>query len=126
MFHSCCRDDRFDAAILMSAVFGPFPDGEYEFRHVPTLLVHGDADGLYPHSVETYPKLLSPKRFVTIHGGTHAFPFEDTPEASDELVRTITTAFWDRYLKGEKRAARTLDDSVAASPDLASIQEDLG
>lgn len=123
VWNTCCRDERIDAVILMSAVFGPFPSGEYEFRSVPTLLLHGDADGLYPHSVNAYPQLAPPKWFVTIHGGTHAFPFEDTPEASDELVRTVTAAFWDRYLKGEKRAARTIRDAVESS-GLATLQED--
>ena len=87
------------------------------------LLIHGDADGLYPSSVNAYPQLAPPKRFVTIQGGTHAFPFEDTPEASDELVRTITTAFWDRYLKGERAGVRTIRDAVTAS-GLATLQEE--
>jgi dienelactone hydrolase len=123
VFHPCCRDDRIDAALLMSAVLGPFPGGEYDFRSVPTMLVHGDADGLYSHSVGAYPQLAAPKWFVTLHGGTHAFPFEDTPEASDELVRTITTAFWDRSLKGERKAARTIEDAVEAS-GLATLQRE--
>jgi predicted dienelactone hydrolase len=124
VFHSCCRDDRIDAAILMSAVLGSFPNGTYDFRSVPTLLVHGDADGLYPQSVNAYPQLAAPKWFVTLHGGTHAFPFEDTPEASDELVRAVTTAFWDRYLKDERRAQRAIVDAVDASAGLATLQRE--
>jgi hypothetical protein len=92
---------------------------------VPTLLVHGDADGLYPQSVNAYPQLAAPKWFVTLHGGTHAFPFEDTPEASDELVRAVTTAFWDRYLKDERRAQRAIVDAVDASDGLATLQREL-
>jgi predicted dienelactone hydrolase len=123
VFNSCCRDGRVDAAILMSAVFGPFPSGTYDFRSVPTLLLHGDADGLYPHSVNAYPQLAAPKWFVTIQGGTHAFPFEDTPEASDELVKTVTVAFWDRSLKGERRAAQEIVDAVDTS-GLATLQRE--
>jgi predicted dienelactone hydrolase len=123
VFHPCCRDDRIDAALLMSAVLGTFPDGEYDFRSIPTMLVHGDADGLYSQSIGAYPQLAAPKWFVTLHGGTHAFPFEDTPEASDELVRTITTAFWDRSLKGERKATRTIEDAVEAS-GLATLQRE--
>ncbi len=122
IFHPCCADDRFDAALLMSAVLGSFPDGDYEFDEVPTLLVHGDADPLYSHSVTAYPQLVAPKWFVTIHGGTHAFPFEDFPEASDELVREITTDFWDRYLRGERRAAKRLEAAVVSSDGLAALQ----
>lgn len=125
VFHPCCRDDRIDAAILMSAVLGPFPGGEYEFRSVPTMLVHGDADPLYPQSTGAYPQLAAPKWFVTIHGGTHAGPFEDAPEASDELVRTITTDFWDRYLKGERAAARAIVRAVEDSNGLATLQREL-
>jgi predicted dienelactone hydrolase len=123
VWNSCCRDDRIDAAILMSAVFGPFPEGEYDFRSVPVLLLHGDADGLYPHSVEAYPQLAGPKWFVTLQGGTHAFPFEDVPEASDEVVREVTTAFWDRWLKGERRAERAISEAVEAS-GLATLQQE--
>jgi len=124
VFNSCCRDDRIDAAILMSAVLGPFPNGVYDFRSVPTLLLHGDADPLYPQSTSAYPQLAAPKWFVTIQGGTHAFPFEDDPEASDELVETVTTAFWDRYLKGERAAAKRIVNAIDAS-GLATLQREL-
>ncbi len=125
VFSSCCRDERIDAAILMSAILGPFPNGTYAFRSVPTLLLHGDADGLYPQSVNAYPQLAAPKWFVTISGGTHAFPFEDFPEASDALVRTVTVAFWDRYLKDERRGAQEIVDAVDAS-GLATLQREAG
>ena len=124
VWNSCCRDDRIDAALLMSAVFGPFPNGTYDLRSVPALLVHGDADGLYPHSVKTYPQLAPPKWFVTLHGEGHAPPFNDEPAPSDELVRTITTAFWDRYLKGERAGAERILAAVDASNGAASIQHD--
>jgi len=126
VFNSCCRDDRIDAAILMSGVLGPFPDGVYEFRSVPTLLVHGDADNLYPQSIGAYPQLAAPKWFVTLHGETHASPFEDDRAPSDELVRTVTTAFWDRYLKGERPAAQRIVDAVDASAGAATLQRDSG
>jgi dienelactone hydrolase len=125
VFNSCCRDDRIDAAILMSAVLGSFPGGEYDFRSVPTLLVHGDADGLYEQSTTAYPQLAPPKWFVTLHGGEHAPPFEDDPAPGDELVRTVTTAFWDRYLKGERRAGARIVDAVDADPTLATLQREL-
>jgi predicted dienelactone hydrolase len=124
VFHSCCRDDRIDAAILMSAILGPFPNGVYEFRSVPTLLVHGDADGLYPQSVDAYPQLAAPKWFVTLHGGLHAPPFEDDRAPSDDLVRAVTTAFWDRYLKGERSGAQRIVDAVEGSAGAATLQRD--
>ena len=124
VFHSCCRDDRIDAAILMSAILGPFPDGVYEFSDVPTLLLHGDADNLYPQSVDAYPQLAAPKWFVTLHGGLHANPFEDDRAPSDDLVRVVTTAFWDRYLEGKQGAAQRIVDAVAASAGAATLQRD--
>ena len=124
VFHACCRDDRIDALVLMAAVRAGFDGGEYEFRTIPTLLVHGDADGLYPHSTAAYPDLVAPKWFVTLHGGTHASPFEDSPDPYTEVVGATTTAFWDRYLKGERPAALALEDAVAASGGLATLQRD--
>jgi dienelactone hydrolase len=124
VFNSCCRDERIDAALLMSAILGSFPNGVYEFRSVPTLLVHGDADGLYPQSVDAYPQLAAPKWFVTLHGGLHAPPFEDDRAPSDDLVRAVTTAFWDRYLKGQRSGAQRIVDAVDASAGAATLQRD--
>jgi len=126
IWNSCCRDRRFDAALLMSAILGPFPNGSYDFRSVPALLVHGDADGYYPQSPKAYPQLARPKWFVTLHGGQHATPFENTPDPNHAFVRTITTEFWNRYLKGDTAAEqqivaadRSLDAARAAfMPDI--------
>ena len=91
---------------------------------VPTLLMHGDADGLYPQSVGAYPQLRAPKWFVTLHGGLHAPPFEDDRAPSDDLVRAVTTAFWDRYLKGRRADAARIVDAVDASGGAATLQRD--
>jgi predicted dienelactone hydrolase len=124
VFHPCCRDTRIDALVLMAAVRAGFAGGDYEFRSVPTLLLHGDADGLYPQSTGAYPEMVAPKWFVTLAGGTHASPFEDTPDPYTEVVGATTVAFWDRYLKGDRRAAAALEAAVAASGGLASLQRD--
>jgi pimeloyl-ACP methyl ester carboxylesterase len=108
----------------MSAILGPFPNGVYEFRAVPTLLVHGDADGLYPQSVAAYPQLVAPKWFVTLHGGLHAPPFDDDRSPSDVVVLAVTTAFWDRYLKGQQSGARRIVDAVDATAGGATLQRD--
>ena len=71
-----------------------------------------------------YPQLAAPKWFVTLHGGLHATPFEDDRSPSDDLVLAVTTAFWDRYLKGERAAARRIVDAVAASGAAATLQRD--
>jgi predicted dienelactone hydrolase len=115
LFDSCCRDARIDAGVLMSALPYPFTDGKATWRRVPTLMVHSDADTKwYPVSEGTYPLLATPKWFVTLHGSSHSAPFEDTPDPADDVVRTITIAFWDRYLKGQDSAQTRIVDAVGA------------
>jgi dienelactone hydrolase len=115
LFDRCCRDTRIDAAVLMSALPYPFTDGKAIWRHTPTLMVHSDSDTKwYPASEGTYPLLATPKWFVTLHGSSHSAPFEDTPDPADDVVRTITTAFWDRYLKGQDSAQTRIVESVSA------------
>jgi len=115
LFDSCCHDARVHAAVLMSALPFPFTDGKATWRHVPTLMVHSDADTKwYGVSQETYPLLATPKWFVTLHGSPHSAPFEDTPDPADDVVRTITTAFWDRYLKGQDAAQTRIVNAVSA------------
>lgn len=114
--NTCCIDKRIDAAVLMAAVRSPFEGGTDKFRPIPTLLLHGDADPLYPVSRDTYPLLAKPKLFVTLKGSKHATPFEDSADPADAAVPQITVAFWDRYLKGEKTATKRLLDAVAAYP----------
>jgi poly(3-hydroxybutyrate) depolymerase len=113
VFNTCCRDKRFDAALLMSGVRLPFEEGEDDFRSLPAMLIHGDADSLYRFSQETYPLLTAPKWFVTLHGSTHSAPFEDSLDPADDVVPVISTAFFDRYLKNEKAAAKDIVDAVA-------------
>ncbi len=46
--NSCCDDDRLDAAVELSGIRAPFPDGEFDdLTRVPFLAVHGakDVDG---------------------------------------------------------------------------------
>ena len=125
LFDSCCHDTRIDAAVLMSALPYPFTDGKAAWRHVPTLLVHSDADTKwYPVSERTYPLLATPKWFLTLHGSTHSAPFEDTPDPADDVVRTSTIDFWDRYLKGQESAQTRIFNAVAAYGQ-ADLEHDL-
>lgn len=124
--NTCCRDDRVSAAILMGAVRPDFPRGEYTRQRVPILLVHGDADTGYHWSTSTYPHLAPPKWFITLRHGRHGPPFEDEPDEHDRLVRRSTTAFWDRYLKGDLAAADRVVRDVRESEGLATLRRDLG
>lgn len=54
-FHPCCFDSRVDAVILMSALRGRFDGGEYDFRGLGALLVHGNADPIYSRARPCIP-----------------------------------------------------------------------
>jgi dienelactone hydrolase len=112
-YHPCCRDDRIDAAIAMSALIGGFDGGQYDISGVPLLIIYGTSDPIAAGSPEVYVRAEPPKYLVTIIGGTHAAPFEDDPAPADETVRVVTTDFWDAYLSERPGA---LDDLVAAAP----------
>ncbi|HUF83709.1 MAG TPA: dienelactone hydrolase family protein [Acidimicrobiia bacterium] len=123
-YNSCCRDTRIDAAITMAGARFPF-DGAYDLVDVPLLLIHGDADPslAYQGSVDAYAAAAPPKFFVTILGGGHAPPFEDTDDPADEMVTAVTIDFWDLFL-----AARpgTIDQLVADAnvPALSTLQHE--
>jgi dienelactone hydrolase len=112
--NTCCRDKRIDAAVLMSAYRVQFTDGKEAWRHVPALMLQSDADPRFPIIAEAYPLLATPKWFVTLHGSSHSGPFEDATDPADAAVPSITIAFWDRYLKGQKSAQTRLVDAVKA------------
>jgi uncharacterized protein len=57
--------------------------------HVPTLVIHGDSDGIIPYRLgqQLYESLPGPKRFVTIPGGDHNDPAPTDPELYWGAVR---------------------------------------
>jgi len=107
-YNSCCRDDRIDAALAMSAIFGTFEGGDYDVSGVPLLIIYGTADPIAAGSPDVYVEAAPPKYLVTIVGGTHAAPFEDDPDPADGIVRTVTIDFWDAYLSGRPGALEAL------------------
>ena len=123
--NTCCLDRRVDAAILMGAVRRAFPSGVYHPQGIPVMLVQGDADTGYGNSVRAYPELAPPRWFITLRGGRHGPPFEDDPDEFDEFVRTATTAFWQRYLAGDRTAAERIVTAVARSDGKASLKREL-
>ena len=123
--NSCCVDPRIRAAVEMAGVHRDFPGGRWERQHAPVLLLHGDADKGYHNSVDAYPTLAAPKWFVTLQGSFHSPPFE-TPRGSEAaLVDATTTLFWNRYLLGDRAAARGIVAAVAAASDRATLTRDL-
>lgn len=108
-FHSCCRDERVDAAIVMAGARLPF-EGVYDFRSVPLLVVHGTADPTIPYreAEAAYEGAAPPKHLVTLVGGVHSAPFEDDPSPHDDVVTRVTVDFLDAYLLGDAAAARRI------------------
>ena len=124
VFNTCCRDKRIDAVVLMSTLRVTLTGGKEKFPPLPTMMIAGDADPVARVTVNTYPLLSPPKWMVMLHGGTHSEPFEDTPDPADDVVREITAAFWDRYLKNDSPAAKRIGDAVTAYCD-ADLEREL-
>jgi fermentation-respiration switch protein FrsA (DUF1100 family) len=121
--NTCCQDRRIDAAVAMSGAQVPFPGGTYHGRPTPPLmLLHGDADRTVPYAGSTtaYEQARPPKVLVTLLNGPHT-PF--FPPWLDPAAGT-TTAFFDRYLKGDRRAVRRLR-AAGTVPFVATVRAEL-
>lgn len=111
LFNSCCREDRYVAAILMSALELPFEGHAYDYsRRIPVLAFAGTEDTSIPYELqqEVISRLAGPKWNVTLPGGLHSPPFENGPSPQDDLVMATTVDFWDLTLRGDESAAARL------------------
>ena len=121
--HSCCRDRRITAAIVMDGLQFPFPGGSYGKNRVPLLMFHADHDYALPYGAArgAYAGAAAPKWFVTLVGFTHAEPFENTPALTDAVVLQTSTDYWRAQLNGDQSAARrVVPDATVAG--LSSIE----
>ncbi len=117
-FHSCCRDARVDAVLVMAGLLLPF-DGTYEFPSIPLLVISGNGDG---SGRELYSMGSPPKHLVTIERPIHSPPFEDTQDPADGLVTTVTVEFWRAYLYEQAGALDAL--AAAVVPGTATLEEE--
>ncbi len=118
--HSCCRDERIDAAVEMAGTPSPFGGGDYDFTQAPAyLIVHGTADPLvnYANAVELFNSLLGPKGLLTITGGDHGGYLGESGVGHDD-VATVTTTFWRAYLRGDSDAFEQLAGETTTSPEV--------
>ncbi len=114
VWNTCCRDERIDAAIVMSSLRFPF-EGEFGTNDIPVMILHGDADPAlrYDEAVISYEESAAPKWFVQLVGGSHASPYEDDQSPHDELVVTVTLDFWAGTLGADASALdRIADDGT--------------
>ncbi len=124
--HTCCRDGRIGAAVVMAGVHDPFPEGEYVRQKAPVLLVQGNLDVGYHHSLSSFPALAPPKWFVTLLNERHSAPFEVPRDSSSGIVDSTTVAFWDQYLRGDETGGPRIVAEVQANAGKASLETAIG
>lgn len=125
-FDDCCREPRFDAALVLDGFAAPLGGAGDQLRldgHIPLLIAHSDSDPAIPYSSArtTYDRADAPVWLVTLHGASHATQWENDPTPYDAIGERLTVDFWDATLRGRKGAwaKLTRDASVA---DLSSIE----
>jgi predicted esterase len=119
--HSCCRDPRVDAAIVLSGVAVPFAGGEYDLSDTPSiLLVHGvnDAQLIYNQAVRTYNQLQPPKGLLTLEESDHGSYFHPDNPAFNVFAQA-TADFLDGELRGDSTALERLPGYLI--PDVATM-----
>jgi predicted esterase len=100
--HSCCRDERVGAALILAGVASPFGGGDYNLADTPPMMVvHGINDELvnYNQSVRTANELLPPRGFLSLTEADHG-SFLDPAQAEFEVVAQATADFLDGALRG--------------------------
>lgn len=113
-YHDCCRDTRYRAVMAFSPYRFPMETGQYRIDgSPPLLLIHGDADAVLPYdaSKALFASTTHGIDFITLKGGRHSPPYEDSQSPFDDLVIEVTTDYVKWATNGDE-AART--DMVAA------------
>lgn len=115
------HDDRVDAVLALAGLAVPVPDDAP--LDLPTFVAHSTDDPVlaYDSAVEMYGLLTGPRWFLTVDEGGHATAYEDHDHPAGPVVDEVTTAFWDRTLRGDGEVPPALvDDEVLAG--LATLE----
>lgn len=112
----CCRDQRVAAVEIFAGTLpnagasGPFVAS----TGVPTLVMHGTDDPWIPYQsgTEAFALLQPPAFLITLEGGRHSEPFEDTASPFDAFVEEVSLSFWDQFLLTSAADADVLFDQV--------------
>jgi dienelactone hydrolase len=121
-YDSRLRDPRVGAAVILSGAELPglagfdFPPGA-----PPLLATQGTADTVNPPSLtrEFFASARPPKYLLSLLGAEHLPPYSDQqPQLA--IVRRVTIAFLDAYLKHSARALKRLS-SLGDVPGVASL-----
>lgn len=108
--NTCCRDERIDAAAVLSGTPAPFGDGEYVHDEAPpTLLVHGTADVQVAHesAVRVFNELDDTKGFLSLPEVDHTEFLAPGGRGFDATVVTVPD-FFRSQLQGDEAAAERL------------------
>ncbi|MDQ1370556.1 MAG: hypothetical protein QOF20_2909 [Acidimicrobiaceae bacterium] len=121
-YDSCCRDGRVTADAVMEGDKHSYPGGSwFPAGPAPALLViQADHDVLNPPALgrAVFDGGSSPKYLLSLVNAEHLQPY--TSDAAHlKVVEAVTTAFFDRYLKG--RTASVAAMKSAAEPGLATL-----
>ncbi len=112
--NSCCLDRRLDAAVAISGLRLPFPDGDFDdLSATPFLVIHGGDDAVVPvsGSDSLFEDSEGPAHYLRFPEGDHTgFLFTDGP-----LVDRVVLAFLDRYVRDRSAALNPIADEVAPS-----------
>jgi len=99
--HSCCRDRRVGAALILAGVASPFAGGDYDLSDTPPMMVvHGVNDQLvnYNQAVRTSNELLPPRGFLSLDESDHG-SFLDPDDAAFAVLAPATADFLDGALR---------------------------
>jgi predicted dienelactone hydrolase len=116
------RDPRVKAAVILSGAEIPGLAG-FRFRpgEPPLLATQGTADTINPPAATFgfYDAARPPKYLLSLPGAQHLGPYVDEqPQLG--TVEKVTTAFLDRYLKGDLAAGRRIA-ALGSVPGVASV-----
>jgi predicted dienelactone hydrolase len=111
-------DPRIRAALVMA---GPLRPGNASATRVPVLAMTGAADTAVPSRLvrSYYDRLPAtvPHGYVQIAGGTHgAYGKNCAAQRTCTIVQSYASAFFRRYLAGQRSAGRLLDPRTPRSP----------
>jgi dienelactone hydrolase len=119
--HSCCRDQRIDAAIVLSGAASPFAGGTYDLSDTPPMLVvQGVNDVLinYNQTVRTYNQLQPPKGFLSLIASDHGSYLSPDDPAFAVTAQT-SLDFLDSELRDDSAALERLPENQV--PDVATL-----
>jgi hypothetical protein len=120
-YNSCCKDSRLAADAVMEGDEHRYPGSWFPAGPAPALLViQADHDALNPPALgrAVYDGGSSPKYLLWLLNAQHLEPY--TSDAAHlGVVEAVTTAFFDRYLKGRVDSVAAMRS--AAAPGLATL-----